>query len=391
MKTLERYIYWRMVRVFVITLGSIGAIIWATQALRQFDLVSAKGQTFWQFFKMTMMIMPFLLMNFMPFVLMMTMIMVLIALINDSELNAIYAAGISNLQLLKPFLKFAAVITIILYGLSLYAAPTSLKLLRNEILKVKFDLVANIMKPGQFHSIQDGLTIHMKNRSGRGQLQSLLLDDRRNPSRQVSYIAKNGVFSTYDDKLLLFMTDGVIQRYTPESGAMSFVKFKEYAFDFSTLNPPHGHHIYTPNERNIFDLISIPEDDPYYISRADRFERTFNDILSLPIFALTFCVIVFVFLGNPDSLREKRQKLVIIATLSCFLLKIVTFGLNSISPISTVAKSLVFILPIGIFIWLLIYISRDKPPQYISKLTLSTARLLGRFLVPLKPYQKAFN
>ena len=85
----------------------------------------------------------------------------------------------------------------------------------NEILKVKFDVVANIMKPGQFHRIQDGITIHMKNRSGRGQLQSLLLDDQRNPDRHLSYIADNGVFSNHDDKLLLFMTDGVIQRYTP--------------------------------------------------------------------------------------------------------------------------------------------------------------------------------
>ena len=50
MKTIDRYIYWRMVRVFIITLGSIAAIIWATQALRQFDLVSAKGQTVWAIF-----------------------------------------------------------------------------------------------------------------------------------------------------------------------------------------------------------------------------------------------------------------------------------------------------------------------------------------------------
>ena len=142
----------------------------------------------------------------------------------------------------------------------------------------------------------------------------------------------------------------------PESGAMSFIKFKEYAFDFSTLNAPSAFHIYTPNERNIIDLLSIPKDDPYYISRADRFERTINDQLSLPIFALTFCVIVFAILGNPDSLREKRQKLVVKAVLYCFLLKIFAFGLISISPISLIAKSLVFILPIGIFVWLLFVI-----------------------------------
>ena len=384
MKTLERYIYWRMVRVFIITLGSIAAIIWATQALRQFDLVSAKGQTFLQFFKMTMMIMPFLLMNFMPFVLMMSMILVLISLINDSELNAIYAAGVSNFQVLKPFLKFAIVIMLILYGLSLYGSPTSLKLFRNEILKVKFDLVANIMKPGQFHQIQDGLTIHMKNRSGRGQLQSLLLDDQRNPKRHVSYIAKNGIFSTYNDKLLLFMTDGIIQRYTPVTGAMSFIKFEEYAFDFSTLNTPTAWHIYTPSERNIVNLLTIPRDDPYYVSRADRFERTINDHLTLPIFALTFCVIVFVFLGNPDSVRENRKRLVVKAVLSCFLLKIFTFGLISISPISSIAKLLVFLLPIGVFIWSLSYILRDKPPQYVSAMTYRTNKLFSKFFIPAK-------
>ena len=391
MKTLERYIYWRMTRVFVISLGSIAAIIWATQALRQFDLVSAKGQTFWQFFKMTMMIMPFLLMNFIPFVLMMSMIIVVNALVNDSELNSVYAAGISKIQVLKPFLKFATVIMIILYGLSLYGSPTSLKLLRDEILKVKVDLVANIMKPGQFHRIQNGVTIHMKNRNGRGQLQSLILDDRRDPIRRYTYIAANGVIANHNDKLLLFMTDGVIQRYTPNTGAISFIRFEEYAFDFSALDTRQMSHIYTPGERNIVSLLTIPKDDPYYISRADRFERTINDHLSLPIFSLTFCAIVFLFLGNPDSLRKKRQSTIVKATISCIILKILTFGLISISPLSIIAKILVFAVPIGFFIWTIIFITKDKPPQYVSTLTVVINSLISRIFTSQKRHFELQN
>lgn len=93
MKTLERYIIRRALFVFVMTLTAMTGVVWATQALRQLDLVTSKGQTIVQFISITMLAMPFLVVIVAPFALMIALILVLNALSSDSELIVINATG----------------------------------------------------------------------------------------------------------------------------------------------------------------------------------------------------------------------------------------------------------------------------------------------------------
>ena len=45
MSLIERYIFQRMLRAFLLTFVALRAMVWLSQALRQFDLVTANGQT----------------------------------------------------------------------------------------------------------------------------------------------------------------------------------------------------------------------------------------------------------------------------------------------------------------------------------------------------------
>ncbi|MEH0072673.1 LptF/LptG family permease [Pannonibacter sp. Pt2-lr] len=123
MKTLERYIIRRSVFVFTMTLAAMTGVVWATQALRQLDLVTSKGQTIVQFISITMLAMPFLVVIVAPFALMIALILVLNALSSDSELIVINATGGSRYLVLRPVLIFSLGICLLTGVMSLYVAP----------------------------------------------------------------------------------------------------------------------------------------------------------------------------------------------------------------------------------------------------------------------------
>ena len=150
MKTLERYIVRRTFVAFSFTIAAMTGVVWATQALRQLDLVTSKGQTIVQFIGITMLALPFLIVIVAPFALMIALILVLNALSGDSELIVIDASGGSRFLVLKPVILFSLIVMALTASMSLYFAPLGLAQLRTEITRVRADLVANIVKPGRF-------------------------------------------------------------------------------------------------------------------------------------------------------------------------------------------------------------------------------------------------
>ena len=85
--------------------------VWLTQALRQFDLVSAMGQTIVTFFQITLLLLPSLTTVTAPIALMLAVIYTFNSMNQGSELVVINAAGVKQWWLLKPVLIAALGVT----------------------------------------------------------------------------------------------------------------------------------------------------------------------------------------------------------------------------------------------------------------------------------------
>ena len=93
MKLIERYIFAKLVRAFFLSLVALTATVWLTQALRQFDLVSAMGQTLITFFQVTLLLLPPLATVVAPVAVMIAVIYTFNGLNDGSELAVINATG----------------------------------------------------------------------------------------------------------------------------------------------------------------------------------------------------------------------------------------------------------------------------------------------------------
>ncbi|MEO9530779.1 LPS export ABC transporter permease LptF [Roseibium sp.] len=345
MKTLERYIIRRSVYAFTLTIAAMTGVVWATQALRQLDLVTSKGQTIVQFIGITMLALPFLVVIVAPFALMIALILVLSALSGDSELIVIDASGGSRFLVLKPVLLISFVVMLVTASMSLYFAPAGLAQLRTEITRVRADLVANIVKPGRFMTVENGLTFHIRNRSGKGTLDGLLLHDTRDEETAFTYQAETGQIVETADRTLLVMQNGTIQRRTKKEGDISIVRFQSYAFDLSNLIPEAGEPVFKASERTTANLLSPGRNDAYALKNREKLTQELHERISQPLYCLSFGLIVFAFLGKARTTRQGRGLAVLGAICGCVLLRTTGFGVTAVSGGSTAVLSLLYVVP----------------------------------------------
>ena len=104
MGSIGRYMFRTTMGAFVITLVSLTVVIWFTQAIREFDLITSQRQTLFVFVGITGLFIPLLVMMIAPISLVLAAAHVLNKLSSDSEIIVMNAAGVSPWRLLRPFL-----------------------------------------------------------------------------------------------------------------------------------------------------------------------------------------------------------------------------------------------------------------------------------------------
>ena len=108
MKLIESYILKIAFNAFAACLIALTAVIWITQALKELDLLTGKGQTILVFLTVTGLSLPALITVISPVALFIAVVYTLNKLNGDSELIVMSAAGMAPTRLIKPFLSLSA-------------------------------------------------------------------------------------------------------------------------------------------------------------------------------------------------------------------------------------------------------------------------------------------
>lgn len=347
MTLLERYVFRRLLTAFGTVLAVLVGVVWITQALRQLSLITAKGQALLVYLEITLLAVPFLIIIVAPFALLLATVFVLNAMNGDSELVVVNAAGASRAFVARPILAVAAVVALILYVLSLAAAPAALKELRAELTKVNLDIVANVIRPGRFIDLDDDLTFHIRSRAADGSLVDILVDDRRDKAVEFTYLAQRGTVLETFGRPLLVMHIGAVHRLLKKDGGLSIVDFEAYAFDLSDMSPADKAAVFRPSERSTWELLTPDRTDPYVIKNAGRFAAELHERFTQPLLPIAFALVVFVWLGDARTTRQGRTLAVVGAVLTCGAVRSATFAASGAAVSSTVGVLALYAVPIG--------------------------------------------
>ena len=346
MNQIERYIFRIALGAFLAGLIGLTGTIWVTQALRELDLITAKGQTLLIFLFVTGLSLPTLVVVIAPMALFIAVVYALNKLNGDSELIVMSAAGMRPRAILRPFLTLAMMVSFLVGFLTIVVMPASFQELRDVITRVRGDFIANVVKEGQFTALDNGITFHFRERGQNGTLLGLFIQDSREAGKSKVYLADRGNAVEVEGQSYLALEKGSVLQQQKDSRDSSILTFERYTIDLAAFAPPDSDVIYKPRERSTTQLLFPDRSEGYYKLQKGRFRAELHDRLSSWLYPLALAFIAFAALGDPRTTRQGRGLAVAGAVVAVVALRIAGFAATSAAARSTGAVVAVYAVPL---------------------------------------------
>lgn len=385
MGSIGRYIFRTTFGAFLLVLVSLTAVIWVTQALRDIDLVTNQGQTVLVFVAITGLIIPLLIMVIAPIALVVAVVHVLNKLSSDSELIVMNAAGMSPWRLFRAFIAVGLVVSLLVLVICSWLSPEGLRALNKRIREARADFVTNIIQPGRFTTVDNGLTFHIRERRADGKLIGIFLDDRRDPKERSTVLAEQGEIIENERGTFLVLETGSVQRHQTGQPDPNIVLFNSYAFDLSRFTAVSQTIRYGVRERYLWELFSPPKDDPLYQQQPGQFRAELHDRLMAPLYPLAFVVIAYAYLGAPRTTRQSRAMSLLGAVAWVGVLRLIGFAgtvFGTQAPAMLILPYVAFLITVALGVFV---ISRGvvlEPPAFLTNAINSVTERIMRRPVP---------
>ncbi|MGO9428058.1 LPS export ABC transporter permease LptF [Rhodoblastus sp.] len=346
MTLIERYIFKIGASAFLAALGVLTAVIWLTQAMKDFDLMTTTGQSLIVFFHITSLIIPSLIMVIAPIALFIATLFSLNKLNGDSELVVTAAAGLSPYQLFRPYAALIVSVALFSSFMSLWAMPWSFRVMRDAMTEVQSDFLTRVVRPGAFNMLEPGLIFHYRDRGPGGSLLGIFMLDRRDEGQNNVYLAETGIAAKVGEQNYLVLETGTIQRQDKGATTPAMIVFDSYALDLSHFGSRADGAPLRPRERSTPVLLAYDTAEDYVKFNEGRFRAELHERFIAPLYALAMGMIAFAALGAPRTTRQNRGAAMAAAVGFALLLRVGGFGASALMARGAAAIPLAYALPL---------------------------------------------
>ena len=305
----SRYVFRQTGGAVLMILATLIVIIWVSVALKDIGLMTDDGQTLGVFLYMTVLAMPQIIGVVMPIAFLIACIHVLNKLSGDSEIIVMAASGAGRWKFAAPLMLLGVIVMFAGYANNAYLQPTAQRELRNYIIKVRTDLIAQVLQPGRFTTPIPNLTFHIRSREDNGDIMGFIMHDSRDEKQVTSYMANRSKLIKQNGNAYMIMYDGHIHRRTKTQDNVQIIAFDQYIFDLSRFEGSKNKKIhYKTYESYIGELISPEPDNIFFKRRPGSFWAELHDRFSNPLYPILFVLVTITMLGFPRTTREDRMK-----------------------------------------------------------------------------------
>jgi lipopolysaccharide export system permease protein len=341
MKRLDRYVLRQCFGVMIFVTAALSAAIWLAQSLRLIDLIVNRGLSIDVFLYLAALILPRFLDIVLPIGVFIAVLFTFNRLTAESELVVMRSAGMSQVALAKPVLMLAGIAFLILMSLSVYFLPASNRAFKDLQFEIRNRFVSSLVQEGTFTTISDKLTIYIRSRDDWGEVIGLLINDSRNPQRQVTIVAERGVFVDSPAGSRIVMVNGNRQQFDTETRKLSLLTFESYTLDLDTLHEAPTVRFREPQERFLDELFSPPQDLDGSLRQGFVVEA--HQRILVPLSAFSFSLIPLACLLPGELNRRGQLKRVLLAIALAFLFELVDLGVSNIASRSMAAVPLMYV------------------------------------------------
>jgi len=361
MPWITRYILAQLVMATIFVTLALTFAIWLTQSLRLVDYIVNRGLPASTFLTFVGLLLPSFLGVVLPVATFVAVLFVYHKLVMDSEMVVMRAAGLSQLQLARPAIILAVMVTVVVYAIMLYFLPVSFRNFKDLQSSFRNDLSAVLLQEGVFTALTDEITVFVRQRSSAGELRGILVHDNRDPEKPVTMMAERGALVASELGPRVVMENGNRQEVDPGTGRFSLLYFDRYTVEFNEFGETVKQRWREPKERFLPELL-FPDDD----RRNQRYRQELiaegHQRLVSPLYTLAFVLIGMAALLAGEFNRRGQAKRILAAIACVAALEGISLTLHDLASRSVLAIPAMYaavLLAAGISLYVLLH----RPPR----------------------------
>jgi lipopolysaccharide export system permease protein len=306
----NRYIMKHVASATALVALSLTSIIWLTQALRFIEFIVNRGISIASFLELTLLLIPSLLLFVLPFGTLCAVLFIYYRLMMDSELLVLSSAGLSRLQLVKPAVHVAFIVSVLTYLISLWLLPVSYHAFKDMQAYLRDNYASLLLQEEVFNSPVDGLTVYVRERDPDGTLHGIIVHDSRDEHKPpTTMMAEEGKLerTAQGPRFILFHGN----RQEVENGKLSFLKFDQYTLDLSFYASDGSNRIKQPEEMYLNELL-FPNAEG---EQAARLIAEGHNRITWPLFPIALTLLALAVLLTGEFNRRGKWQRVTVAVM----------------------------------------------------------------------------
>jgi len=345
MRLIQGYLFRQLLLPTLLAIAALGGVALLSQTLSTLDLVVSQRQGLFVFAKIILLNMPQLLATVAPIAIFVAALMVMNRLQVEQELVICFAGGMGRWSVISPAMRLTAAAALLILAANLWVQPLAARAMREELFKVRTDLMASLIREGEFAQPASGLTVYAQATDQSGMLRNIFIHQENPGGRSSSYAARRGFLAKPNGRPALIMREGSSQEFDTK-GVLNYLGFDEYVFDLQPF---------------------IENDDSLHLKASDRFlhELAFPDLtqdwerqnrvkmlaeahyrLSSPLYAFTFMALaLWAVIGGAFSRRGYASRIGLAAFYAA-LARIIGFAVQAASDGAAAVNILQYVVPL---------------------------------------------
>lgn len=235
MSRFDRYILSQLLALFGFFSLVLVAVYWVNRAVVLFDQLVGDGQSVLVFLEFSALTLPRVIRLVLPISAFVATVYVINRMVQESEMLVLQSSGASVFRLARSVAVFSLAVMSALMVLTHVLVPLSATALSARTAEITGDATARFLNEGRFMHPVAGITVYIREITDSGAMNDLFLSDDRDPTEQVTYMARRALLVRGDVAPKLIMLEGSSQTLNRRSGRLSITRFQDFTFDLAGL------------------------------------------------------------------------------------------------------------------------------------------------------------
>jgi lipopolysaccharide export system permease protein len=365
MRLIDRYLLRQLLGPTLLATAALTGVALLSESLSTLEMIVNQHQSTVVFLKITLLAMPQLTNLVLPIAVFAAGLVALNRLHTEQEIVVCFASGMSRWRVISPAIRLAGTVALFALIMNLWVQPLAYRALRQVMFDVKTDLVATLVREGEFTAPAPGLTVYAQTVDNKGDMHNLFIHQVGDNGGAKTYMANTGHISKRNGASVLMLENGSSQEFS-ERGVLNYLTFNEYPFELSQLNNADEMIHYKPSDRYLHELFHPDLQQGWEQKNRKALLAEGHARIATPLYNITAMALALsAIIGGGFSRLGYARRIALMSGIA-ILVRILGFVAQSAAEANVWINILQYVIPLGATAFALRGIFRQRVSRFID-------------------------